>query len=66
MCVHIKWVHSYLGSTYSLWILDLDSLAVHPAFQGRGFGSLLMSAVIEEARKEDLNIALCATEGKDT
>lgn len=43
---------------------DIDSLAIHPAFQGLGYGSRLMSSIIAKAKEEGLNIALCASAGE--
>jgi GNAT superfamily N-acetyltransferase len=43
---------------------DFDSLAVAPTFQGKGYGSKLMSAVLHDAKQRHLNVALCSTSGK--
>ncbi|GHJ83799.1 hypothetical protein NliqN6_0201 [Naganishia liquefaciens] len=59
----IRWQNKLL-SRYGEYIY-LDSLAVSPAHQGKGYGSQLMSAVLEEAAKQRLNVALCAPAGKN-
>lgn len=45
-------------------LLDLDTLVASPQQQGKGYGTQLVSAILEEAREQLLDVALCAPAGE--
>lgn len=46
---------------WNMSLLVLDSLAVLPAHQAKGYGIKLMNAILDDAQRHCLNVALCAT-----